>query len=161
MPVELSFNERRVLGVLLEKGFTTPEQYPLSLNSVVLGSNQKSCRDPMAYLDEEKTLDSLESLQVVPAVEVCAPILSELGEDLAYVAGLSIPSLMKSPIMECLVELRDFRGLISGVLGRFMCAVSLGCSAAAVDCCGRDERRAVLAIPPLMCVRCRAAAQEI
>lgn len=63
MPVELNFNERRVLGVLIEKGFTTPEQYPLSLNSVVVGSNQKSCRDPMAFLDEEKALDSLESLQ--------------------------------------------------------------------------------------------------
>jgi uncharacterized protein YceH (UPF0502 family) len=63
MPIELSFNERRVIGVLIEKGFTTPEQYPLSLNSVVVGSNQKSCRDPMAYIDEEKALDSLESLQ--------------------------------------------------------------------------------------------------
>jgi uncharacterized protein YceH (UPF0502 family) len=63
MPIELNFNERRVLGVLIEKGFTTPEQYPLSLNSVVVGSNQKSCRDPMAYIDEENSLDSLESLQ--------------------------------------------------------------------------------------------------
>lgn len=63
MPVELNFNERRVLGTLVEKGFTTPEQYPLSLNSVVVGCNQKSCREPMSYLDEEKALDALESLQ--------------------------------------------------------------------------------------------------
>lgn len=63
MPVELSFNERRVLGTLIEKGFTTPEQYPLSLNSVVLGCNQKSCREPMSSIDEEKALDTLESLQ--------------------------------------------------------------------------------------------------
>ncbi len=63
MPVELSFNERRVLGTLIEKGYTTPEQYPLSLNAVVVGSNQKSCREPMCFLDEEKALDALESLQ--------------------------------------------------------------------------------------------------
>ncbi|MBI4601166.1 MAG: YceH family protein [Planctomycetes bacterium] len=63
MPIELSFEERRVLGVLIEKGFTTPDQYPLSLNAVVVGSNQKSCRDPASSLDEEKVLDSLESLR--------------------------------------------------------------------------------------------------
>ena len=44
--LEPSFAERRVLGALIDKGFTTPEQYPLSLNAVVVASNQKSCRDP-------------------------------------------------------------------------------------------------------------------
>src|SRR2546427_332219 len=64
MPLEpLSFAERRVLGVLIEKGFTTPEQYPLSLNSVVTGSNQKSCREPLSNLEEEAVLDSLQSLR--------------------------------------------------------------------------------------------------
>ena len=61
--LELSFAERRVLGALIEKGFTTPEQYPLSLNAVVVASNQKSCRDPVSNLDEEAALDSLESLR--------------------------------------------------------------------------------------------------
>ena len=61
--LELSFAERRVLGALIEKGFTTPEQYPLSLNAVVVASNQKSCRDPLASLDEEAALDSLEGLR--------------------------------------------------------------------------------------------------
>ena len=61
--LELSFAERRVLGALIEKGFTTPEQYPLSLNAVVVASNQKSCRDPVSNLDEEAALDSLDSLR--------------------------------------------------------------------------------------------------
>lgn len=61
--LELSFAERRVLGALVEKGFTTPEQYPLSLNAVVIASNQKSCRDPLSSIDEEAALDSLESLR--------------------------------------------------------------------------------------------------
>ena len=63
MPRELNFSERRVLGVLIEKGYTTPEQYPLSLNALVNGCNQKSCRDPMTAFDEEQVLDALDSLR--------------------------------------------------------------------------------------------------
>ena len=63
MAIELTFAERRVLGVLIEKAFTTPEQYPLSVNGVVVGSNQKSCRDPASSLDEAAVLESLESLR--------------------------------------------------------------------------------------------------
>ena len=57
----LSPNERRVLGVLVEKAKTTPDVYPLSLNSLVTGSNQKSNREPvmsLSELDVEETLDS-------------------------------------------------------------------------------------------------------
>ena len=63
MPLELDFTERRVLGVLIEKGYTTPEQYPLSLNAIVSGSNQKNCRDPISSFDENSVLDALESLR--------------------------------------------------------------------------------------------------
>ena len=63
MALALDAAERRVLGVLLEKGFTTPEQYPLTLNGLVTGCNQKSCRDPHMHLDEEKVLDALDSLR--------------------------------------------------------------------------------------------------
>ena len=41
---ELSSRQRRVLGVLLEKAFTTPEYYPLTLKAVTAGCNQKSNR---------------------------------------------------------------------------------------------------------------------
>jgi uncharacterized protein YceH (UPF0502 family) len=63
MSLELSFAERRVLGALIEKGFTTPEQYPLSLNGVTLAANQKSCRDPISNLGEDAVLETLESLR--------------------------------------------------------------------------------------------------
>ncbi len=63
MSLELSFNERRVLGVLAEKSLTTPEQYPLTLNSLVNGCNQKSCRDPVSYLGEDEVLDALDTLR--------------------------------------------------------------------------------------------------
>jgi uncharacterized protein len=64
----LDANERRVLGVLIEKGKTTPDQYPLSLNAVVTGCNQKSNRDPVMHLDEESASRALASLRHSGAV---------------------------------------------------------------------------------------------
>jgi len=64
----LDANERRVLGVLIEKGKTTPDQYPLSLNAVVTGCNQKSNRDPLMHLDEESASRALTSLRHSGAV---------------------------------------------------------------------------------------------
>jgi hypothetical protein len=49
---ELTVEELRVLGSLVEKELTTPEQYPLTLNALVLACNQKSNRDPVLDLDE-------------------------------------------------------------------------------------------------------------
>lgn len=54
MPLEHQLEplEARVLGVLIEKELTTPDQYPLSLNSTTLGVNQKNNRDPVMDLME-------------------------------------------------------------------------------------------------------------
>jgi uncharacterized protein len=62
MTIELSPNEARLIGSLLEKEITTPEQYPLSLNALTNACNQKSNRDPVLELDEttiQQTLDGL------------------------------------------------------------------------------------------------------
>jgi uncharacterized protein YceH (UPF0502 family) len=62
MSIVLSPNEARVIACLLEKEITTPEQYPLSLNSLTNACNQKSNRDPVLELDEatvQQTLDDL------------------------------------------------------------------------------------------------------
>ena len=55
--------ERRVLGVLIEKSLTQPEQYPMSLNALVGGSNQKSNRDPVMDLDEDVVSGTLRDLR--------------------------------------------------------------------------------------------------
>ena len=55
--------ERRVLGTLVEKGKTTPDQYPLSLNALVTGCNQKSNRDPVMTLDEEQVMRAVTTLR--------------------------------------------------------------------------------------------------
>ena len=59
----LSMAERRVLGVMVEKAKTTPDVYPMSLNSMMTGSNQKSNRDPLMNLSEEDVEDTQAGLQ--------------------------------------------------------------------------------------------------
>ena len=55
--------ETRVLGSLVEKELTTPEYYPLSLNSLTNACNQKSNRDPVMALTEEDVVRALNSLR--------------------------------------------------------------------------------------------------
>jgi uncharacterized protein YceH (UPF0502 family) len=61
--IELTPDECRVLGVLIEKAQTTPDQYPLSLNAVVNGANQKNNRDPLLTMDEDRAFDAVEGLR--------------------------------------------------------------------------------------------------
>ena len=62
LPV-LSLLETRVLGVLAEKQRTVPDSYPLTLNSLVSGCNQKSSRDPVIEAAEADVLVALDSLR--------------------------------------------------------------------------------------------------
>src|SRR5947208_2809647 len=55
----LDVTERRVLGVLVEKAKTTPDAYPMSLNGVVTGCNQKSNRDPILNLSDAEVEEAL------------------------------------------------------------------------------------------------------
>src|SRR2546423_7914311 len=59
----LDANERRVLGVLVEKAKTTPDSYPMSLNALVAGCNQKSNREPVTSLEDVEVEDTLSRLQ--------------------------------------------------------------------------------------------------
>jgi uncharacterized protein YceH (UPF0502 family) len=62
-PAPLTVVERRVLGVLVEKAKTTPDAYPLSLNGLTVGSNQKSNREPVMNLNDEQIETALADLQ--------------------------------------------------------------------------------------------------
>jgi len=59
----LSALETRVLGVLVEKQLTTPDYYPLSLNGMVAGCNQKTSRDPVMEVTEEEVQGALDELK--------------------------------------------------------------------------------------------------
>lgn len=60
---DLSPIEARLLGVLIEKERTTPDAYPLTLNSLTAGCNQKTSRDPVMNLDEAEVQAALETLR--------------------------------------------------------------------------------------------------
>lgn len=60
--MELTSIETRVIGCLLEKEVTTPEQYPLSLNALTLACNQKSSRCPVMELTETDVQQAVDSL---------------------------------------------------------------------------------------------------
>ena len=67
---ELSRQQRRVIGVLLEKAFTTPDQYPLTLKAVTTGCNQKSNRDPVSNYSESQVFETLDPLREMGLVAV-------------------------------------------------------------------------------------------
>jgi len=52
LPLNLSANEARIIGCLMEKSITTPDQYPLTLNALTNACNQKSSRDPVMSLPQ-------------------------------------------------------------------------------------------------------------
>ncbi|MCA9117982.1 MAG: DUF480 domain-containing protein [Planctomycetaceae bacterium] len=70
---ELTRQQRRVLGVLSEKAFTTPEYYPLTLKAVIAGCNQKSNRDPVVNYSEDDVAEVLEQLREMSLTTVIYP----------------------------------------------------------------------------------------
>jgi len=61
--IELDAVEARVIGCLIEKEITTPEYYPMTLNALVNGCNQKSNRDPVVTYEEDDIADALDRLR--------------------------------------------------------------------------------------------------
>lgn len=59
----LTPDEIRVLGVLVEKALTTPAQYPLTLNAVVVGCSQKNNRSPVVEYQEDRVYDAIDGLK--------------------------------------------------------------------------------------------------
>jgi uncharacterized protein YceH (UPF0502 family) len=72
VPLNLTENEARVIGCLIEKSIVTPEQYPLTLNSLTNACNQKSSRDPVMSLTPgvvQHTIRDLEAKNLVRVEE--------------------------------------------------------------------------------------------
>src|SRR5512139_854642 len=64
----LSLLEARVLGVLVEKAHTVPDSYPLSLNALLSGCNQKTARDPVMNATEAEVQGAVDALKVLSLV---------------------------------------------------------------------------------------------
>jgi hypothetical protein len=90
----LNIVEARVLGALIEKGITTPEYYPLSLNALVNACNQKSSRDPVMELSEADVRTALFELEQMGLVRVLSDARVSKFEHLAYgKLGLGRPEI--------------------------------------------------------------------
>ena len=63
MLLPLPLIEARILGVLIEKSKTTPDAYPLTVNSLTAGCNQKTSRDPVMSVTESEVQSALEELR--------------------------------------------------------------------------------------------------
>ncbi len=72
--------EQRVLGTLIEKSLTTPDQYPLSLNATRVGANQKTARDPSTDYDDRAIYSALGRLREIKYLIELSPADSRIAK---------------------------------------------------------------------------------
>lgn len=106
MPMTLTDIEARILGSLIEKSLTTPDQYPLSLNSLLNACNQKTSRDPVMNLDEATVARNLATLQEKGLVTRRSEPGSRVTKFQHHVEGLLNGGTSKEVGIVCLLLLR-------------------------------------------------------
>jgi hypothetical protein len=95
-------DECRALGTLIEKAMTTPGQYPLSLNGLVVGINQRSNRDPVVDFDEDRALHAVDGLRAKGLVRDVTFTGSRV-EKFRHTAGEALE--LRAPELALLTEL--------------------------------------------------------
>jgi len=80
LPRPLDPIEQRVLGTLIEKSLTTPDQYPLSLNATRVGANQKTARDPVTEHDDRAIYGALGRLRELKFIIELSPADSRIAK---------------------------------------------------------------------------------
>jgi uncharacterized protein YceH (UPF0502 family) len=130
--------QRRVLGVLIEKAKTTPAGYPMSVNSVVVGCNQKNNRDPVMTLDDftvEKVLDQLRNMGAVSEIDWVGRVskfkhhgyewLGVKNVEMAVMAELLLRGAQalgelraRAARMESIPDLADLKPIVAGLIER-------------------------------------------
>ncbi len=119
MSVELDPLEARVLGVLIEKAMTTPDQYPLSLNALIAGCNQKSNRHPVMSVTEPEarlSIDGLRQKHLAGATNPAGGRVERYHHTAAEVLGLHKPGL--AILTELLLRGPQSRGELRGRASR-------------------------------------------
>ena len=90
----LSLLEARVLGVLVEKSLTVPDSYPLSLNSLTLGCNQKTARDPVLAASDAEVQGAVDALKTLSlAFESSGSRVTRYEHNLGRVLGVPSQSV--------------------------------------------------------------------
>jgi len=94
--MELTPVQQRVVGALVEKELTTPDNYPLSMNALLAACNQSTNRDPVMQLDERvvsNTLENLKSAGVVRVVYSKGMRVDKYRHVLPEAIGVEVPEL--------------------------------------------------------------------
>lgn len=149
MGLQLTADECRVLGVLVEKAMTTPAQYPLSLNGVVVGCNQKNNRDPVTNLDEERclaALDGLRSKQLVREVSMTGARVEKYRHVAREVLGVTTTELVL--LVELMLRGPQTPGELRGRASRMHPLESIEVVEAALDGLATRETPLVVRVGP-------------
>jgi uncharacterized protein YceH (UPF0502 family) len=94
VPEQLTAVEARILGVLVEKQATVPDSYPLSLNSLVSGCNQKTARDVVMEISDAEALAAIDSLRDASLViESSGSRVARYAQNFAKVYQLPTPAV--------------------------------------------------------------------
>lgn len=107
--MQLSPNQQRVIGCLLEKQSTTPEHYPLSLNGLTNACNQKSNRDPVLNLTENDVqiaLDELSDMRLVTVDEALSGRVNKYDHRFCNTEFSSLQFSAQQRAVICLLLLR-------------------------------------------------------
>lgn len=144
----LNSEEQRVLGSLMEKSKTTPEYYPLTLNSLIAACNQKSARKPVVQYDEDTVVGTLDALRKKGLV---ATATGGSSRTIKYRHTLSVvyPIIPAEVAILCLLLLRDplTVGEINSNSGRLHLFESLAEIQKHLDKLSKDEPAMVIQVP--------------
>lgn len=102
---QLTAPQQRILGVLIEKSRTTPETYPLTLNSLLLGCNQKSARNPVVNYDEDAIITILNQLKIMGLISTATGGSSRVTK-YKHNLGIVFPLVPADLSILCLLFLR-------------------------------------------------------
>lgn len=107
---DVNFIEMRVIGCLMEKEITTPDQYPLSLNALVNACNQKSNREPVTQLSELEVQDAVDALLARGLVMEMSGSHSRVSKYQHRFCNTEFSDLQLSPAETAIVCLMFVRG---------------------------------------------------
>jgi len=160
--IQLTADESRVLGVLVEKAMTTPAQYPLTLNAVISGANQRSNRDPVTSLSEDRVLDALDSLRtkkLAAEVVLSGSRVAKYKHDARAV--LEVDSNELAVLTELLLRGPQTIGELRGRASRMVALEDLEVVRNVLDHLARRDEPLVESVDPLPGSRARRWAQRL
>jgi len=110
IPLDLSANECRVIGCLMEKSVTTPEQYPLTLNALTNACNQKSSREPVMNLTQGQVQQTVRELETRHLLRVEENFSRGVEKYLHRFCNTNFSELQLDPPQHAIVCLMLLRG---------------------------------------------------